>query len=87
MGPPQPGLLPAGHQPLQRVLAHRLQHAIAPGMPAPAQDHQRLVDEAKQQIQHLAPQIVGRTYRFRRLQVPATPEHRQAAQQNPLALV
>ena len=89
MAGPSVGRLAAGDQPIVRVLADRLEHPVAGGVGV-LDDDERAIDEATQAVQRLDARHPGRRRRGivlvadhagRRLQRPATREHRQSAEQ------
>ena len=68
-------------QMLQRIVAYRFQQVVAGRAVLLARHHQILVGERGKQVQHL--DIVDAfpdAHRFRRIQRPATGEHRQSTQ-------
>ncbi len=90
------GLLPGCREPLPAVFADRLQEPVAPHSPSGLPDHQRLIDQPRQQIEHfrildfgfwlLDWVLVRRQTKIRTdllggLQIPAAGKHGQARQE------
>jgi hypothetical protein len=68
----------------RRELAHGLQQPVARRVRTGLGQHQRLVHQPREQVQHLVRvDIIPRAHRLGRLQVPATCEDRQAAEEGP----
>ena len=71
----------------QGVLAHRLQESIAGSAPAVVGDHQGLVDEQGELIEHLeALHVTATGDRLCSVEVESAQKHRQPTKQHPLGL-